>query len=359
MFDLTPSTVALILFSSGWLCGWAMLCRPRRLGEVAGDRPAVTVVVPARDEAHAIGAAVTAIVRQCRRLDEVIVVDDGSSDGTGDVAEAAGARVIRATAPAPGWAGKTHACATGAASTETPLLVFMDADVVPQPDVLDALATELDRHPGELVSVQPWHTPRASVEQLSLLFNITALMGCAAFTVLGDRVRTRVAFGPLMAFRRTTYDACGGHAGAEVRGAVLEDIALARAVGRSRLFVGGSDGTTFRMYPGGLRPLVEGWTKGMGIGASATPWWALVATAAWVTSVAGGWLASPWFALATLAQLGVFARIAGRFSLLVILLYPVATAFFVAIFVRSALRRTRRGTVTWKGRTLRPDQATD
>jgi 4,4'-diaponeurosporenoate glycosyltransferase len=209
------------------------------------------------------------------------------------------------------------------------------------------------------VSVQPWHTARGAVEQLSVLFNITALMGCAAFTVFGDRVRTRVAFGPLMAFQRATYDAAGGHAGPDVRGAILEDIALARAVGRSRLFVGSRRGTTFRMYPGGMRSLVEGWTKGVGIGASATPWWALIATSAWMTSLAGGWLASPWFALASLAQLVVLARIAGRFSALTIVLYPLATAFFVVVFARSAVRRARGGTVTWKGRTLRPDQATD
>jgi hypothetical protein len=57
-------------------------------------------------------------------------------------------------------------------------------------------------------------------------------------------------------------------------------------------------------------------------------------------------------------QLAVLGRVAGRFHPLVILLYPVATAFFVAIFVRSALRRGRRSTVTWKGRRLQPDQPT-
>lgn len=335
-----------------------MLCRPRRLRATGSSRPSASVVVPARDEAHSIGTLVGALVRERRDGDEIVVVDDGSSDGTAAVASSSGAVVITAPPPPPGWAGKPHACAAGAAASRCEVLVFVDADVVPQHHALDGLAAEVARHPRDLVSVQPWHTPASAVEQLSLMFNITALMGCAAFTAFGERVRTRVAFGPVMAVRRETYDAVGGHAAPDVRGAILEDIALARAIGRSRLFVGTRRGTTFRMYPAGLRSLVEGWTKGMGIGAAATPWWALVATAAWMTSVAGGWLASPWFALGTVVQLAVLARIAGRFSPIVILLYPVATAFFVAVFVRSALLRAAGRTVTWKGRTLRPDQPT-
>jgi 4,4'-diaponeurosporenoate glycosyltransferase len=168
-----------------------------------------------------------------------------------------------------------------------------------------------------------------------------------------------VAFGPVLAVRRDVYVAVGGHAHPEVRRAVLEDIALARAVGSTSLHTSGPRDTTFRMYPDGLRSLVDGWTKGMGIGADATPWWALLASAAWVTSLAGGWTTSPWFALASIVQLGVLARIAGRFSPVAIVLYPVAVAVFVVLVVRSAvLRRTGR-TVRWKERRLRPDQSTD
>ena len=96
----------------------------------------------------------------------------------------------------------------------------------------------------------------------------------------------------------------------------------------------------------------------MGIGASAAPWWAVTGTAAWVASVAGGWLASPWFVVATMVQVAVLARIAGRFSPLAIVLYPVPVAFFVAVFVRSLVRRARRTPVTWRGRSLTPDQDT-
>lgn len=347
-----------MLFALGWLAGWALLCRPRHLGDPAATRGSVAVIVPARDEAHSIGRVVTALVLQLRGGDELLVVDDGSRDATAQIAAAAGARVLSAPPPPAGWAGKPHACAVGAAAVCSDVVVFVDADVAPHARMLDQLAREVDEDPRALVSVQPWHTPRGAVEQLSVMFNVTALMGSAAFTVFGPGASACVAFGPVMASSRVSYDSVGGHASPAVRAAILEDIALARAVGRTRLFVGGRRGPMFRMYPSGLRAMVEGWTKGMGIGASATPSWALVATGAWVTSVAGGWLASPWFAIASMLQLAVLARVAGRFHPLVIVLYPVATAFFVVVFLRSALRRVWRRSVTWKGRTLRPDQPT-
>jgi 4,4'-diaponeurosporenoate glycosyltransferase len=359
-FDPTPTVVSIVLFTAGWSCGWLMLCRPRRLPPCgSGPRPAIAVVVPARNEASSIGRLVAAVVPQLRDGDAFVVVDDHSTDETAAIARGGSATVLSAPALPDGWAGKPHACHVGATTTTQPVLVFLDADVLPAPDLLDRLAAAVDAEPERLVSVQPWHATVRPYEWLSMIFNITALMGCAAFTAFGRRVRTRVAFGPVIACRRTTYDAVGGHGNADVRRAILEDIALARAVGRSSLYLGRRHETTFRMYPDGVRPLVQGWTKGMGIGADATPWWALVATAGWITSLAGGSITSPWFALASILQLMVLARLAGRFSPVAVVLYPVAVAMFVVLFVRSAAVRLTGGTVRWKERELRPDQSTD
>ena len=58
-----------------------------------------------------------------------------------------------------GWAGKPHACHVGAAATVAELLVFIDADVTPAPDLLHRIARVLADTPDALVSVQPWHLP--------------------------------------------------------------------------------------------------------------------------------------------------------------------------------------------------------
>lgn len=366
--DLRPSFAATVLFAIGWIAGWLLLARPRRLqsgptATVRGARPTVSVIVPARDEEASIGALLASVVPQLREGDELIVVDDHSTDATAALALRAGARVVAAPDLPPGWAGKPHACAAGSATSSGEALVFLDADVTLGAGALDALVAELRRPRSgsgsgsgtRLVSVQPWHAPGSAVEQLQVLCNVVALMGSTAFTVIGARTRVHVAFGPVLACTRADYATIGGHGHADVRGAILEDIALARLADDVVLFTGRPD-TTFRMYPGGWRPMVEGWTKGMGIGIAATPWWALALVIAWIASLAGGWLVSPWFALASLVQLAVLARRAGRWSAWIVVIHPLATAWFVAVALRSAWRRVRRREVSWKGRRLTPEQ---
>ena len=129
-----------------------------------------------------------------------------------------------------------------------------------------------------------------------------------------------------------------------------EDIGLARAVGRSRLFVGERNGTSFRMYPGGLSDLVRGWGRSIATGARFTPWWLGLAALAWIWSLAGGWIAAPIVYPLSALQIWLLGRRAGTTRPLAALLYPVLVAVFVVVFVRSALAVLLRRDVDWKGR---------
>ena len=86
----------------------------------------IDVVMPARDEASTVTANVAAAAG-ARHVREVVVVDDGSTDGTGEVALAAGAKVIRREAPS---GSKAHAMAAGVAATDADSILFVDADCV-------------------------------------------------------------------------------------------------------------------------------------------------------------------------------------------------------------------------------------
>jgi 4,4'-diaponeurosporenoate glycosyltransferase len=353
LFGVEHSAVDLAIFAVGWSLGWVLLWRPLTLPAApAGDRPAVAVIIPARDEAHALPHLLRPLVDQQRAGDRVVVVDDHSTDETGSVARALGAEVVTPPPPPDGWLGKPNACWHGAQETNEQILVFLDADVRPGATLLDDLAAAVAADPTRLVSMQPWHRMATVGEQPSILCNVTALMGCGAFTPFGDRTAATVAFGPVIAIDRATYDAAGGHAAPSVRAMHTEDIGLSRAVGRSQLFVGSPSTTTFRMYPDGFRALVRGWTRSIATGARFTRWWLALATIAWVCSIAGGWIAAPVTYPLIAVQVWVLGRRAGTIDPRAAALFPLLVVVFAVIFVRSAFAVVFRRDVTWKGRAV-------
>ena len=340
-----------------WALGWWLLWRlPRPSPSKETDLEGVTVVVPARNEADNLGRLLPSLAASGV---EVVVVDDQSSDGTGDVARRHGARVVTTEGPPDGWTGKAWACATGAEAAVGDVLVFLDADVVVEPGGLDAVVAE-QRGGGGLVSVLPWHDVPRPHEQLSAMFNLVAPMAVDAFSPVGGRRRARGAFGPCIAVDRDLYERSGGHGATNVRGAVLDDVELARAVQAAgadvHLFGGRGSGLRFRMYPTGLAPLVEGWTKNFAGGATATRPLTVLFIVAWLS----GLIAAPFepgpFGLvyaAYAAQFLVLLRRVGGYSPLTALAFPIPVAFFVAVFARSAVRTFVRREVRWRGRTLR------
>jgi 4,4'-diaponeurosporenoate glycosyltransferase len=349
IFDWVP-------FAIGWAAGWLLLWRPRPLPlcrpDEARSRPPVAVIVPARNEAHALGDLLGPLSLGRRPDDEIVVVDDHSADDTGVVAATfEGVRVLHAPDLPAGWLGKPHACWHGALSTSAPIVLFLDADVRPPADLLDRVAVAVAQAPGSVVSVQPWHTPGGGGEQLSVLCNVVAVAAVGRFSVLGRAARSSTAYGPVLAIDRATYSHVGGHSAPTVRGAHTEDVALARAVGRAELYTGRPD-VAFRMYPGGLRDLVRGWTRSLAAGATSTPWWAAVATAAWVWSLAGGWLGAPILYPLSAIQVWVLGRRVGRFSWWTAAVFPIAVVVLVVVTVRSAWAFAFRRDVRWKDRSI-------
>jgi len=184
------------------------------------DTPAVgvRVVIPARDEAAVIAGCVASVVGQAT---EVVVVDDGSADGTGQVAAAAGARVVRlGDEPPPGWMGKPRACLAGAAGAATEWLAFVDADVVLHPS---ALATMAGATTATSTSIVGGLECRSFWERL-LLPELGLALAQAGFP-------DDFASGQCLLVRRAAYEAVGGHGHPDVRGSVVDDRDLARVLG--------------------------------------------------------------------------------------------------------------------------------
>src|ERR1700752_4198766 len=99
--------------------------------------PCVSAIVPARNEERTIGRSVVSLAEQ-PEIQEIIVVNDQSSDGTGEIlsrlaAEQPKLRVVDAGPLPAGWVGKNHAAWLGAQKAECDWLLFTDADAVPLP----------------------------------------------------------------------------------------------------------------------------------------------------------------------------------------------------------------------------------
>jgi 4,4'-diaponeurosporenoate glycosyltransferase len=365
-------TGSIAVWAIGWVLGWWAFGRPRRVDALpvaSDDSPGpVTVVVPARDEAATIGGLLDDLAASRTAPDRVVVVDDHSSDGTAAVAATRPGVEVVAAPPLPtGWAGKCWACHTGALGLDAGTVVFVDADVRLAPDALGRVVAHRAAT-GGLVSVQPWHAVERSYEQASAVFNVVSIMGSAAGSRRARRPGpgTSAAFGPLLAASVEDYRAVGGHDA--VRDRVAEDLALGRRFRDAGLgshpLVGGRS-VRYRMYPGGQRQLVEGWTKNFAIGAGSTPLLRLLAVVAWVAAVgtaaalvvdalrgrAEPAVAAAAFA-ATVAQVAVLFRAVGGFGPVSAALFPLHLVGFVAVFARSIWCTVVRRQVRWRGRTV-------
>ena len=364
---MSPGTVALLV--AGGLAATGLGWRRRTLDDHhpparPAGLPAVSVVVPARDEERALPRLLASLARQHPPPAEVLVVDDGSTDATAAVARAAGATVVTAPPPPPGWAGKPWACHLGVEQATAPLVVLLDADTWLAPDaVARLLAAHEALSPDGLLSVQPHHHVARPHEQLSLLCNIVPVLASAMWSPRGPRRRSpaAVAFGPCLVTRREDLVAAGGFAG--VRGEVLEDVALARAyarAGRPVACLGGGATVAFRMYPDGLRSLVEGWTKNLAGGARHTPLVPTFGAVLWVAALAALSVEALWRPSAAVAvawvlasaQLWWLGRRVGTFHPASAVMFPVPLWAFVGLFLRSVVHRSVRRRVRWRGREL-------
>ena len=216
--------------------------------------PSVVAVVPARDEAAVVGAAVASLAAQDYPGDfRIIVVDDASSDGTAAVARAAGgARLtVLAAAPlAPGWTGKLAAVAQGVAAAGAPDYLWLtDADIAHAPDTLRQLVARMVRDRCVLVSLMARLRCVSLAERFLVPAFVWFFMMLFPFKAVARPGRVAAAAGGVMLVDRVALERAGGIAA--IRGALIDDCALARVMksqGKIALLLT-SRSVSLRAYP--------------------------------------------------------------------------------------------------------------
>lgn len=344
--------------------------------------PKVSILVPARNEAANIGACVEACLASDWGRLEMVVVDDNSTDGTAELARAAGAgdsrlHVVSGTERPPDWAGKAWACRRAAGEATGDLLLFVDADVRIHPATVRALVGAMkDGKLGLASAFGTWEL---------VSFWERALIPTVGWFIRGatdlDRVNTpgrpeAFANGQLIMVEREAYESVDGHGA--VKGQILDDVRLAEAMKRrghaTGLFVAP---WAFRVrlyrslseiYWGYAKNLYEGMGRQplLGLGAvlfvfvgTLAPYLGLVlgavgrATLGW--SVPGvGWLG--WLlVICGLQHLFRYRveRFDGRSGAMA-WVHPVSNVLLVVIILRSMLGIE----VSWKGRRFVDGRAT-
>jgi len=334
----------------------------------AAAGPLISVVIPARNEARNIERCVRSILAATYPNIEVIVVDDRSTDGTSDLVDRLGVRLVRGSELPAGWFGKQWALVQGYRVARGELLLFADADTKHEPELIARAVTALATERVDLFSVIPRQEMVTFWERLIQPHVFLALQ--ARVGDLRRLNRTRIAWnaianGQFILVTRGSYEAAGTHEA--VKTSVADDLMLAQTYVRQGLDIflahAASDMTT-RMY-GSLGEIVAGWSKNLALGAplmappvrwvrTLLPYFMWMPALLWVSPPVA-WAAFGWdfAAIATVASLitwiGIYAG--ERAPLHYALLYPLGAVMVAFIMIRSAWRGGSK--VEWRGRTYR------
>ena len=318
----------------------------------------ISVLVPARDEAQRIGPTLRSLQR-LRGVAQILVLDDNSSDGTADLVRAAGLALIAGTQePPPGWLGKPWACQRLAEAATGDVLAFIDADVELAADAAVQAAGLLAD--VDLVCPYPRQVTHGWLQRL-----VQPLLQWSWLTFLPLRLSETAQHpllsagnGQFLVARRDAYFDAGGHAA--VRDQVLEDLALVRrfkAAGHRVAMADGTQMATCHMYSSDA-DLAAGYTKSLHA-AFGPPVVLLLGFLYVLPPVAALLARDRRTRLAGLA--GYTVAVAGRVVVARrtgqpvpdAAAHPASIVALAGLYARSVLAN-RRGTITWRGRTLPP-----
>ncbi|MGV3616305.1 MAG: glycosyltransferase [Fimbriimonas sp.] len=342
------------LFAFVALSNLVLMRRPRRGGDAT-----LCVLIPARDEAPNLERLIPALLRGNEGL-RVYVFDDESTDGTAEVAARHGAIVVRPReALSPGWTGKNRAChelaKAASEDSDAEWLLFLDADVYPEPEFVPAvrnLLSTTSRRNGA-VSGFPKVIPGRGIEPLFLAWVGWILLASNPFGIVArtGMGHNRFTNGQFHAWRREIYTRYWPNERA--RAHVMEDVTMGRMMAREGVGIEVANVASVlgvKMYDT-WRQTLDGMSKNS---------YEITGSAAGTVAMAGlmlllgwGWLLAGalWpVALGLLLVSGVAVAATARTAVWPVPLLPVAISIGGFTMLRSLAWR-RAGKTVWKGRT--------
>ncbi len=342
--------------------------RPQLPPAVPSEFPDVDIIVPARDERETIGAAIASLLAQdYTGRYRVILVDDNSTDDTAALASAAASagaaailQIVRLHTKPSGWSGKLWALHEGVAASRAPVLLFTDADIVHEREHLSSLLAQLLAARLDLVSEMVRLNCSSFAERALVPAFVYFFQMLYPFAKVNDpRSAVAAAAGGTVLIRREALERIGGVEA--IRGALIDDVALARAVKQGGpIFLGHSGlATSVRRYPGFIdvwrmisrtaftQLRYSAWLLGLTIAGLTVVW--LVPP--WELAFGGGWHRACGLAACALAAASFVPTLARyRCSKAWALALPLIALFYMAATATSAVNYWRGKGANWKNR---------
>lgn len=330
--------------------------------------PQISAILPARNEEANIEAAVESLARQTAPI-EIIVVNDGSTDGTAAILKQLQARiphlrVIENQSVPDGWVGKSYAIWQGVQHAKAAWLLFTDADVRHHPQAAEKALALARKTGAALVTFTPEQELRSWWERAVIPLVYCRLAKQFSYKKVSNPThRAAAASGQWLLMSRTAYDAVGGHAA--VRDAILEDVALARRVKQTgcRLYFDHGTGiATMRMYRS-FEEMWRGWSKNLFLlfdrRRAAVMWAVSVAAldAATFLFTVGAVAGLAWRAAAIAGGFLIFRHLQyavalarNHYPLYLVLYYEIGNVLVALMMLNSARKYLRGQPLEWKGR---------
>ena len=336
----------------------------------------VSVIIPARNEAEDLAAALETILRQEDVEIEVIVVNDHSTDATGSIADAMAQtdpriRVIHDPPLLPGWLGKCNAMQQAAAVASGDILLFTDADIFYAPRTLATALGEMEQRRLDLLSLFP-SMDFVTVWEHALLPAIMGGLALFATPHIEDpRSSDAMAAGAFIMVRSRDLHALGGLD--PIKHEMLDDVALFKHFKRQRRRVALGIAPAFlrvRLFKSN-RHAFWGTTKNVLAGVSGRLWlapvvillppfgfWTPIYCAIAGVFEANGLLVAAGFGVYVLEYgMILMGRTLFRFHAGKALLFPLVAIPVGFCMIRALSLHLFRGAVEWRGRTIRVHEA--